>query len=119
MFLAVFGRNVEDGYGHLHYLLFYLAGGFVATATRTVMTLLAGSAADARVPNLGANGTRPDADHERGNMDCGQGRTGLSRTHRLDQTSARSARGRAPLWSEADRSTWVKDLGRTLKVPLV
>jgi membrane associated rhomboid family serine protease len=56
VFLAVFGRNVEDAYGHLRYLLFYLAGGFVATATQTAMTLLAGSAADARVPNLGASG---------------------------------------------------------------
>jgi membrane associated rhomboid family serine protease len=56
VFLAVFGGNVEDAYGHLRYLLFYLAGGFVATATQTVMTLLAGSAADAKVPNLGASG---------------------------------------------------------------
>ena len=56
VFLAVFGRNVEDAYGHLGYLLLYLAGGFVATATQTAATLLAGSAADARVPNLGASG---------------------------------------------------------------
>jgi membrane associated rhomboid family serine protease len=56
VFLAVFGRNVEDAYGHLRYLMLYLAGGFVATATQTVMTLLAGAAADARVPNLGASG---------------------------------------------------------------
>jgi hypothetical protein len=56
VFLAVFGGNVEDAYGHLRYLLFYLAGGLVATATQTVMTLLAGSAADAKVPNLGASG---------------------------------------------------------------
>jgi membrane associated rhomboid family serine protease len=40
VFLFVFGRNVEDAYGHLRYLLFYLAGGFVATATQPVMTLL-------------------------------------------------------------------------------
>jgi membrane associated rhomboid family serine protease len=56
VFLFVFGRNVEDAYGHLRYLLFYLAGGLVATATQTLMTLLAGSAADAQVPNLGASG---------------------------------------------------------------
>src|SRR3954467_10273012 len=35
---------------------FYLAGGFVATMTQTLMTLLAGTAADARVPTLGASG---------------------------------------------------------------
>jgi membrane associated rhomboid family serine protease len=56
VFLAVFGKNVEDAYGHLGYLLFYLAGGFAATATQTVMTLLAGSPTDAAVPNLGASG---------------------------------------------------------------
>jgi membrane associated rhomboid family serine protease len=43
LFLGVFGRNVEDAYGHLRYLFLYLAGGFVATATQTVATLAAGS----------------------------------------------------------------------------
>src|SRR3954462_12109058 len=56
VFLAVFGKNVEDRLGHLPYLLFYVAGGFVATLTQTVMTLLAGSAAAATVPSLGASG---------------------------------------------------------------
>jgi membrane associated rhomboid family serine protease len=56
IFLAVFGKNVEDAFGHLRYLLFYFAGGFVATMTQTAMTLLAGSAAAAHVPNLGASG---------------------------------------------------------------
>ena len=56
LFLAVFGKNVEDAFGRLGYLAFYLAGGFVATVTQTAMTLLAGTAADARVPNLGASG---------------------------------------------------------------
>jgi hypothetical protein len=56
LFLAVFGKNVEDALGHLRYLLFYIAGGFAATVVQTTMTLLAGSAADARVPNLGASG---------------------------------------------------------------
>jgi len=56
VFLAVFGKNVEDAFGRLGYLAFYIAGGFVATATQTAMTLLAGTAADARVPNLGASG---------------------------------------------------------------
>jgi len=56
LFLAIFGKNVEDAFGKLGYLLFYFAGGFVATATQTAMTLLAGDAAAERVPNLGASG---------------------------------------------------------------
>jgi rhomboid family protein len=56
LFLAVFGKNVEDAFGHLRYLAFYIAGGFVATMTQTAMTLLAGSSAEAHVPNLGASG---------------------------------------------------------------
>jgi membrane associated rhomboid family serine protease len=56
LFLAVFGKNVEDAFGHLRYLAFYVAGGFVAMMTQTAMTLLFGSAADVRVPNLGASG---------------------------------------------------------------
>jgi membrane associated rhomboid family serine protease len=56
LFLAVFGKNVEDAFGHLGYLAFYIAGGFVATVAQTAMTLLAGTTADARVPNLGASG---------------------------------------------------------------
>jgi rhomboid family protein len=56
LFLAIFGKNVEDAFGHLRYLAFYIAGGFVATMTQAVMTLLAGSAAAAHVPTLGASG---------------------------------------------------------------
>jgi membrane associated rhomboid family serine protease len=56
LFLAVFGKNVEDAFGHLGYLAFYVVGGFVATVTQTAMTLLVGTTADARVPNLGASG---------------------------------------------------------------
>src|ERR1051325_1974343 len=56
LFLAIFGKNVEDALGSLWYLLFYFAGGFVAMLTQTAMTLLFGSAADARVPTLGASG---------------------------------------------------------------
>jgi membrane associated rhomboid family serine protease len=55
-FLAIFGKNVEDSFGRLRYLAFYVAGGFVATGTQTVMTLVGGTAADARVPLLGASG---------------------------------------------------------------
>jgi membrane associated rhomboid family serine protease len=56
LFLAVFGKNVEDAFGPIRYLAFYLAGGFVATMTQTAMTLLFGTSAEARVPNLGASG---------------------------------------------------------------
>jgi membrane associated rhomboid family serine protease len=56
LFLAVFGKNVEDAFGHLRYLAFYIAGGFVATMTQTAVTLLFGTAAAARVPTLGASG---------------------------------------------------------------
>src|SRR6185312_11228187 len=56
LFLAIFGKNVEDAFGHLRYLAFYIAGGFVATMTQTAVTLLFGTATAARVPNLGASG---------------------------------------------------------------
>jgi membrane associated rhomboid family serine protease len=56
LFLAIFGKNVEDAFGALRYLGFYFAGGFVAMMTQTAVTLLAGTAAEARVPNLGASG---------------------------------------------------------------
>ncbi len=56
LFLAIFGKNVEDAFGRVRYLGFYLAGGFVATMTQTAVTLLFGTAAAARVPNLGASG---------------------------------------------------------------
>jgi rhomboid family protein len=56
LFLAIFGKNVESAFGPLRYLGFYFAGGFVATMTQTAMTLLLGTAADGRVPNLGASG---------------------------------------------------------------
>jgi membrane associated rhomboid family serine protease len=56
LFLAVFGKNVEDAFGSLRYLFFYFAGGLAATAAQTAMTLLFAPAADGRVPNLGASG---------------------------------------------------------------
>ena len=44
LFLVVFGKNVEDAFGHLRYLAFYIVGGFVAMMTQTLMTLLFGTA---------------------------------------------------------------------------
>ena len=56
LFLAIFGKNVEGAFGPLLYLVFYFAGGFAAMMTQTAMTLLFGTAAEARVPELGASG---------------------------------------------------------------
>jgi membrane associated rhomboid family serine protease len=56
LFLAIFGKNVEDAFGSLRYLGFYFVGGFVAMMTQSLVTLFAGTAADARVPTLGASG---------------------------------------------------------------
>jgi len=56
LFLYIFGKNVEDAFGPIRYLVFYFAGGFVATLTQTAMTLLFGTTLDAHVPNLGASG---------------------------------------------------------------
>jgi rhomboid family protein len=56
LFLAVFGKNVEDAFGHVRYLLFYFAGGFVATMTQTIMTLAFAKHSASVVPNLGASG---------------------------------------------------------------
>jgi membrane associated rhomboid family serine protease len=56
LFLAIFGKNVEDAFGHLRYLAFYVVGGFVATMTQALVTLTAGTSAEAHVPSLGASG---------------------------------------------------------------
>src|SRR5215471_1222190 len=56
LFLAVFGKNVEDAFGPLRYLVFYFAGGFVAMMTQTLMTLAFANHAASLVPNLGASG---------------------------------------------------------------
>jgi membrane associated rhomboid family serine protease len=56
LFLFIFGKNVEDAFGPIRYLVFYFAGGFAATMTQTAMTLLFGTTAEAHVPNLGASG---------------------------------------------------------------
>ena len=50
------GGWVEDAFGPLLYLGFYFAGGFAAMMLQTAMTLLFGTAAEARVPELGASG---------------------------------------------------------------
>jgi membrane associated rhomboid family serine protease len=56
LFLAIFGKNVEDAFGHARYLGVYVAGGFIAAMSQALMTMIGGSAADAAVPMLGASG---------------------------------------------------------------
>jgi membrane associated rhomboid family serine protease len=50
LFLWVFGNNIEDRLGHVAYLLFYLAGGVVATLAHIAMD------PNSTVPVVGASG---------------------------------------------------------------
>jgi membrane associated rhomboid family serine protease len=50
LFLWIFGNNVEDHLGRIRYLLFYLAGGIVATAAYVVFRIAS------TVPVIGASG---------------------------------------------------------------
>jgi membrane associated rhomboid family serine protease len=56
LFLWIFGNNVEDALGKVRYLVFYLLGGFAATALQTYITLVHGTQAESEIPNLGASG---------------------------------------------------------------
>ena len=56
LFLWIFGNNVEDALGHVRYLLFYLAGGFVATAVQAFVTLSYAGELEGTIPNVGASG---------------------------------------------------------------
>jgi rhomboid family protein len=56
LFLWIFGNNVEDSLGRIRYLIFYLLGGFAATALQTFITLSYGTQAESEIPNLGASG---------------------------------------------------------------
>jgi len=56
LFLWIFGNNVEDALGRLRFSVFYLAGGVVATAVQSFVTLAYGTTQDGEVPNLGASG---------------------------------------------------------------
>ncbi|HEV2952385.1 MAG TPA: rhomboid family intramembrane serine protease [Actinomycetota bacterium] len=56
LFLWIFGNNVEDALGKVRFIVFYLLGGFAATALQTFITLSYGTQADATIPNLGASG---------------------------------------------------------------
>jgi membrane associated rhomboid family serine protease len=56
LFLGIFGKNVEDAFGHLKYLAFYIAGGFAAAALQSAVTILASPESSERIPMLGASG---------------------------------------------------------------
>jgi membrane associated rhomboid family serine protease len=50
-FLFIFGDNVENNFGHLKYLVFYLMCGFGANFAQVIM-----GGTDSVIPNLGASG---------------------------------------------------------------
>jgi membrane associated rhomboid family serine protease len=54
LYFYIFGDNVEDAFGHLPYLVFYLVAGLVAGFTYILSVILASG--DLTIPVLGASG---------------------------------------------------------------
>lgn len=50
LYLWIFGDNVEDNFGHLKFIIFYLLCGLAATFAQLIFSL------NSNVPNLGASG---------------------------------------------------------------
>jgi membrane associated rhomboid family serine protease len=53
LFLWVFGDNVEDHFGHISFLLFYILSGIGAMLLQTIIAIMEGGGA---VPTIGASG---------------------------------------------------------------
>ena len=56
LFLWIFGNNVEDAFGHVRFLLWYLVAGLAATSAQAFVTLHFASLQEASFPNIGASG---------------------------------------------------------------
>jgi membrane associated rhomboid family serine protease len=56
LFLWIFGNNVEDAFGHIRFLVWYIAAGIAAAGLQTFVTLAFADAAGASIPNVGASG---------------------------------------------------------------
>jgi membrane associated rhomboid family serine protease len=56
LFLYVFGNNVEDAFGHVGYLVFYVISGLVATLAYIVSILLVPAIGDLAAGLVGASG---------------------------------------------------------------
>jgi membrane associated rhomboid family serine protease len=56
LFLYIFGDNVEDAFGHLRFLVFYLVSGFAANAAFIGAQLLSSDPTALLVPAVGASG---------------------------------------------------------------
>jgi membrane associated rhomboid family serine protease len=56
LFLWIFGNNVEDAFGRVRFLLWYLVAGIAAAGVQTFVTLAFSDPAGASIPNVGASG---------------------------------------------------------------
>jgi membrane associated rhomboid family serine protease len=56
LFLWIFGNNVEDAFGRIRFLVWYLAAGIVAAGVQTFVTLAFTDPSGASIPNVGASG---------------------------------------------------------------